>query len=171
MDEDNLIYPPQFLPKIQDFFLTELLMESYMSHSEILEVSRQLGYAVEERSFFCTVFTPVNLVQELVVAQGKSRYTLLHDAARKLGQYCGECSDMDFQMILAVLGREIVLLLSVPFGKAHSFHNMSNVSGISWKKCEQCRKYRWFSVQRPAHPAISTPFRMDTIRHGNFQAL
>ena len=117
MDEDNLIYPTQFLPKIQDFFLTELLMESYMSHSEILEVSRQLGYAVEERSFFCTVFTPVNLVQELVVAQGKSRYTLLHDAAQKLGQYCGECSDMDFQMILAVLGREIVLLLSVPFGE------------------------------------------------------
>lgn len=165
MDEDSLIYPTRFLPKIQDFFLTELLMESYMSHSEILEVSRQLGYAVEDRSFFCTVFAPVNLVQELVVAQGKSRYTLLHDAARKLGQYCGECSDMDFQMILAVLGREIVLLLSVPFGEG------AQLSQYAERLRHQLEKMRAMpEIPVVFRTATSAPRDLDTISYGYNQA-
>lgn len=165
MDEDNLKYPMQFLPKIQDYFLTELLMESYMSHSEILEVSRQLGYAVENRSFFCTVFTPVNLVQELVVAQGKSRYTLLHDAAQELGRYCGDCSDRDFQMILAVLGREIVLLLSVPFGEKEQLVPCAD------RLRHQLERMRAMpEVPVVFRTATSTPCDLDTISYGYDQA-
>ena len=56
---------------------------------------------------------------------GASRYTLLHSAAQALGKHCGDSSNPAFQMISAVLGREIVLLLSVPYGEKHQLETAS----------------------------------------------
>ena len=47
MNEKERQYPTQYMPKIQEFFLTELLLEGYMSHSEIIGISKKLGYEVE----------------------------------------------------------------------------------------------------------------------------
>ncbi len=104
-----------YLPKIQEFFLTELLQESYMSNSEIFSMSRSLGYSVEFRSFYCTLLTPINLTQSLAIQDKASRYQLFHSAAQRLGRFCGRQSTHEFQMISAVLGREIAILTSVPF--------------------------------------------------------
>lgn len=165
MDEKERQYSTQYMPKIQEFFLTELLLESYMSHSEIMDISGQLGYEVENRSFFCTVFTPVNLTQELVVEYGASRYALLHSAAQTLGRRCGDSSDIDFQMISAVLGREIVLLLSVPHGEMQQLETAS----------ERLRAHLRSWIELPETPvkfrtATSTACDLDNISWGYDQA-
>lgn len=103
-----------FLPKIHDFFLSELLLENYMSHSEILSVSRQLGYSLEGRSFYCTLLTPVNMSQPIAVYNRMSQHQLLHDAAQSLGDFCRNASTGNFQLISSTLHREIAILASLP---------------------------------------------------------
>lgn len=165
MNEKERQYPTQYMPKIQEFFLTELLLEGYMSHSEIIGISKKLGYEVENRCFFCTVATPMNLTQELVAEHGASRYTLLHSAAQALGKHCGDSSNPAFQMISAVLGREIVLLLSVPYGEKHQLETAS----------ERLRTYLcgWSeSLETPVRfrTATSTACDLDHISWGYEQA-
>ena len=117
MGKDTLENVYEFILKEQEFFLDELLLESYMSHSEIFSMSRALGYTVEFRNFFCTLLIPENLTPELAFQNKLSRFQLFHDVAQALGEFCGERSSYDFQMISAALGKEIVLLTSVPLLK------------------------------------------------------
>lgn len=117
MSKDTLENIYGFLPKEQEFFLDELLLESYMSNSEIFSMSRALGYTVEFRQFYCTLLIPENLTPELAFQNKRSRFQLFHDAAQMLGEFCGLNSIYEFQMISAALGKEIVLLTSVPLLK------------------------------------------------------
>lgn len=101
-------------PTLHEVFLSELLLGSYMSHAEILNMSKRLHYTLERRSFYCTLLTPQNLSQSLALKNGMSRYELFHYAAQQLGVFCRQQSTVDFQLVSAPLHRELAVLISIP---------------------------------------------------------
>lgn len=105
---------PNYLPSLHEVFLSELLLGSCMSHTEILNIGKQLNYSLDARSFYCTLLTPLNLTQPVALKNHMTRYELFHYTAQQLGSFCREYSTEDFQLVSAPLHRELAILLSVP---------------------------------------------------------
>lgn len=113
MNED---FEVGFLPKVQEYFLSELLLENCMSHAEILDISDRLGYSLDGRLFCCTLLTAQNLTQQIAVKNKQSRYQILQDVAKSVGVFCGDHSSAGFQLISARLHKNIAILLSLSAG-------------------------------------------------------
>lgn len=130
-----------------DTFMAEQLFGSCMDREEVLVAFQKMGIPAENRCFYVSVLTPVNLV-ECARRESISRYDMLHLAAAEVGRCCGALASDDFWILSGALPSEIVVLFSIRLDyfqhdrkgleqeiskTLQGIMDICDISGMSWR--------------------------------------
>lgn len=133
--------------KAHDTFMAEQLFGCCMDREEVQNAFREMGIPAENRCFYVSVLTPVNLV-ECARRENIGRYDMLHRVAAEVGRFCGKNATEDFWLLSGALPSEVVVLFSVCADLFHrdrralerqitstlqQIMETCNVSGIFWR--------------------------------------
>lgn len=130
-----------------DAFMAEQLFGSCMDRDEVQRAFRKMSIPAENRCFYVSILTPVNLL-ECARRENLGRYDMLHLAATEVGRCCGELATDDFWILSGALPSEVVVLFSVCVelfhrdrraleqqiaGTLQRVMETCNISGVCWR--------------------------------------
>lgn len=130
-----------------DAFMAEQLFGSCMDRDEVQRAFRKMSIPAENRCFYVSVLTPVNLL-ECARRENLGRYDMLHLAATEVGRCCGELATDDFWILSGAHPSEVVVLFSVCVelfhrdrraleqqitGTLQRVMETCNISGVCWR--------------------------------------
>lgn len=136
-----------------DAFMADQLFGSCMDRDEVQRAFRKMSIPAENRCFYVSVLTPVNLL-ECARRENLGRYDMLHLAATEVGRCCGELATDDFWILSGALPSEVVVLFSVCVELFHRDRRAleQQITGTLQRVMETCNISGVSGVRIPAIP-------------------
>lgn len=156
---NNLNLIVQLQPHIQEIVLSNLIMGSYMSRTETIDISNLIGLEISGRKFICTIIKPINLTQSIALKNHMNRYQLMQWIGTQLGEFCRANGSPDFQLISASIHQELIILASITAVRSKELELRRIRSYLSvvleWiNQCEKLTGVRLRAMTSPAQTGI-----------------